>query len=166
MLWLWHWPSSYTSEFLQPRQLAGCRQKYSRKIMGSAPCNLFHAQAVLAAGRQHRTPVSFRHKIQLKNEVAKFREMFLNARQQNAALTQLRTRVAAATMHRTNHCTTTGNHWFITPNMANGLLVRCREGEKMLARGEKKSHSHFSSALRNQHSRQDLNLRGETPMDF
>ncbi len=99
-------------------------------------CNLFHAQAVLAAGRQHRTPVSFRHKIQLKNEVAKFREMFLNARHQKAALTQLRTWVVAATMHRTNHYTTTANHWLTAANRAYGVLVRCREGAKKLARDE------------------------------
>ncbi len=99
-------------------------------------CNLFHAQAVLAAGRQHRTSVSFRHKIQLKNEVAKFREMFLNARHQKAALTQLRTWVVAATMHRTNHYTTTANHWLTAANRAYGVLVRCREGAKKLARDE------------------------------
>ncbi len=80
--------------------------------------------------------MSFRHKIQLKNEVAKFREMFLNARQQNAALTQLRTWVVAATMHRTNHYTTTANHWLTAANRAYGVLVRCREGAKKLARDE------------------------------
>ncbi len=58
------------------------------------------------------------------------------AQQQNAVLTRIQTRFATATMQRTNHYTTTGNHWLTAQNMANGVLVRCREGAKKLARDE------------------------------
>ncbi len=58
------------------------------------------------------------------------------ARQQNAVLTRIQTRFATATMQRTNHYTTTGNHWLTARNMANGGLGRCREGAKNLAMDE------------------------------
>ncbi len=88
------------------------------------------------------------------------------ARQQNAVLTRIQTRFATATMQRTNHYTTTGNHWLTARNMANGGHGRCREGAKNLLWMSKKDTATSHWHLGKQRSRQDSNLRGENPMDF
>ncbi len=56
------------------------------------------------------TPKSFRHKSSCRMRWQK-QSHVPAARQQNAVLTRIQTRFATAKMQRTNHYTTTWNHW-------------------------------------------------------
>ncbi len=88
------------------------------------------------------------------------------ARRQKSAVTRIRTGVAAATTQSTNHYTITARHCLTTAKRASGVFVRCRERAEKHARDVKKGTDASPRHAGEQRSRQDSNLRGETPMDF
>ncbi len=121
--------------------------------------------AVLAAGRQHMTPKSFRPKIQLYDEVAKSRVMFrltdskmLSWRGFKPGL--LRPQCRELTTIRPQ--ATTGSRLEIWPTAC--LSDAERELKSLL--GTSKKDSHFSLAIRQTGKSARFEPGGETPMEF